>query len=83
MVKSYEKYVVVVEIDVDTETVDLMKGDQTTYEGYSLALLDSTGELANLIKSDAEITIYHQGEAYTLEQWEDYQRARRESGYDF
>lgn len=83
MVRTSENYVVSIEIDVDTETVDAVKGDGSSYEGYSLAVLDSTGELANLIKSDAEITIYHQGEAYTLEEWEDLQRARRESGYDF
>lgn len=60
-------YDIDIEIDADTGDIIWTKGGETYY--YTVEELEGKGLIDNALHGDAEITVYSQGQTYTLEEW--------------
>lgn len=63
-----ESYVIDIEIDADSNQIVLTKGDSRTYT-YSVEELQGKGVIDNALSGGASVTVYSQGEQYTLEEF--------------
>ena len=68
MTQRYESYVIDIEVDADSGTVTLTKGDFSTYT-YTVEELESKGVIENSLKGGASGTVYSQGETFTINEF--------------